>query len=319
MKLSNTWFALILIASALLLSGARNVTAEGPSEPDQRSQTETPAQDHDALASPSPTIINQPAPQPTPNAGATYIYNQYKQSSPLGDLPTWLEAIATILLVIFAGRQMQFVSRSTTATENAANAASENAKAAKDAAVATERYVEMTAQMVEATKQSAKATEAALHINRPFLLVTRILNDDVFHDGSTDTVWHNYYFRLELRNFGVGPADIVDFIAKAEPLNSSADQARRDPAVWYGPNEGDQINDSLIAPSEITSERISIPTSLNDASTKRCWRTPRELQYMGGSAIGERQSRFIAPISFGGFSLTKWAMYLVPRVRSRRD
>jgi hypothetical protein len=172
MKHSSTWFASILITSALLLSGARDATAESPSQPNQRSQTETQAQQHYAVASPAPAIVNQPSPKPTANTGATYIYNQYKQASPLGDFPTWLEAIATILLVIFAGRQMRFVRRSTQATENAAKAASDNAQAARDAAIATERYVEMTEQMVEAAKQSARAAEAGTVATEQYVKLT---------------------------------------------------------------------------------------------------------------------------------------------------
>ncbi|MFZ0676869.1 hypothetical protein [Candidatus Binatus sp.] len=123
MKRSSTWFALILIASALFLSAANNGTAESPSQPNQRSQTKTPAQEHDAVASQAPPVSNQPAAVPTASAGATYIYNQYKQSSPWGDLPTWLEALATILLVIYAAWQTSFVDRSTKAAEDAAKAA----------------------------------------------------------------------------------------------------------------------------------------------------------------------------------------------------
>ena len=156
--------ASILIVSALLLSGARNVTAKSPSQPNQ--STQTPTEEHSSVPSPSVSPLNQPTAAATAKPTATYIYNQYKQASPWGNVPTWLEAIATILLVIFAGRQLSSV-------KGAANAARDNADAAKDAAVSTKRYVEMTEQTVEAANQSARAAELALNIERPYVFIEK--------------------------------------------------------------------------------------------------------------------------------------------------
>src|ERR1700719_3061633 len=115
MKHSNAWYASILIALALLLSAANGGATESPSQPNQRAETQTPAQQHNAIASPTVSALNQSAAVPAAAGGTTNIYNQYKQTSPWGDLPSWLEAIATIGLVIFAFWQMNFVKRSTTA------------------------------------------------------------------------------------------------------------------------------------------------------------------------------------------------------------
>jgi hypothetical protein len=165
-------FLLVLIASALLLNAARNVTAEGPSQPNQSTQAQTESQQHNPIPSPPVSPLVQPSPAPPAQRREAVTDDQGREASPSGnDLPAWLEAIATILLVGFALWQMRFIRRSTAATENAANAARDNAKAAKDAAIATERYVEMTEQMVKATKQSAHATELALNAERPFVFV----------------------------------------------------------------------------------------------------------------------------------------------------
>jgi len=163
MNLSKPLSVLILIASVFLLSAARNVTAEGPSQANQQTQTETPAQQHDTVTSPSPTVINEETAEPIAASGATNIYNQYKQSSPWGDFPTWLEAIATIGLLVFAGWQIAFIRRTTKATEDSAKAASENAVAAKDAAEATKKYAEV-------------ATRAFVS-ERPILIVVRMEQD----------------------------------------------------------------------------------------------------------------------------------------------
>jgi hypothetical protein len=254
MKHSNTWYALILIASALLLSAANGASAESPSQPNQRTQTQTPAQRHNAIASPTASALNQSATVETTGTGATYIYNQYKQSSPWGDFPTWLEAIATILLVVFAYRQIDFVRAS-------AQAASDNAKAAKDAAIATERYVEMTEQMVEATKQSAKAAETALYVNRPFLLVTRVeCTDAKFINGSL-----NHKFKIHLKNFGVGPADIANYIAYADLFDRPVGFVWeiKEPEMSYVPELGNRLSDSLIGAGEEVSNRIECQSSLD--------------------------------------------------------
>jgi hypothetical protein len=144
MKQLRRALTLILIGLALLLSGARNLTAEGPSQPNQGTQTKAPTQQHSAVASPSKFTFNQGTPIPTAETGAHYNHNQHSQSGPWGDLPGWLQAIATIALVIFAARQMRFVRRGTTATENAANAARDNAIAAQKYAGIAERTLILT-------------------------------------------------------------------------------------------------------------------------------------------------------------------------------
>src|SRR5712692_430857 len=130
MKLSKPLSVLILIASVSLLSAARNVTAEGPSQPNQKTQTETAAQQHDAVASPSPTIIDQPSPAPTPKQTAGNTYNYYYPTKESGDSAGAISAFATIGLLIFAGWQTFLVNKT--------------AKAARDAVVATEQYVKLT-------------------------------------------------------------------------------------------------------------------------------------------------------------------------------
>jgi hypothetical protein len=136
----------------VLLSTQSSTPAKSPRQTNEGTEAETFAQQRSGVATQPPTF-HQAIPVPTALAGAHHYDNQHYEPRQLGDLPGWLQAIATILLVIFAAWQMRFVRRGTTATENAANAARDNAKAAKDAAIATERYAEMTEQMVEAAKQ----------------------------------------------------------------------------------------------------------------------------------------------------------------------
>lgn len=161
MKLSKPLSALILIASALLLSAASSGATESASQPNQSSQTDTPAQQHNAISGPTVSALNKATAVPTTGAGATYIYNEHYYSSPFGNLPTWLEAVATIGLLIFACYQMRFVRSSTTA-------ARDNASAAKEAAIATKEYAKIAALALNAERpyvfvesQELNATEAS--------------------------------------------------------------------------------------------------------------------------------------------------------------
>jgi hypothetical protein len=149
--------SLLSLALLALYLSARNVAAEGPSQPNQSTQTQTPAEEHSSVPSTSISPTYQPTAAPTPHYGTTYIYNEYYQTGPLGNLPTWLEAIATIGLLVFAGWEVDYVRRSTAATEIASKAASDNAIAAKDAAEATKRYAEVA--------------KLALRAERPFLFI----------------------------------------------------------------------------------------------------------------------------------------------------
>jgi len=68
----------------------------------------------------------------------------------------------------------------------------------------------------------------------------------------------HFYFSPVLHNFGVGPADIMDYIAEAELFDSPAlFQAQiNDPPILYRENEVRRLNDSLIAPGEEVQKRI---------------------------------------------------------------
>ena len=116
-----------------------------------------------------------------------------------------------------------------------------------------------TGEAAEAAKQSAQAAEASLHADRPFLLVIGIA---VEVSGLGEFSDKNLTAAIALRNFGNGPADIIDYIAEAELFDSPM-VVRRDPPVWYGPDVGDRINDSLIGPNEMVKGRLFATLSMN--------------------------------------------------------
>src|ERR1700683_343706 len=99
MKLSKLLSALILIVLALLLGAARNITTE----------IKTSADQHNPVASPSIPAFVQPPRESSTQSREAVIKNQRSETGPSGDdLPAWLQAISTILLVGFAFWQMRF-------------------------------------------------------------------------------------------------------------------------------------------------------------------------------------------------------------------
>jgi hypothetical protein len=101
MKPSRTWFALILIASALLLSAANSGSAQSPSPPKaevrHRSQRH-----HDASSSVVATPQNQPSSIATPEETRSYAYNYYyPEKSDVPPVP--FQIVTTVLLLLVTG------------------------------------------------------------------------------------------------------------------------------------------------------------------------------------------------------------------------
>jgi hypothetical protein len=185
--------------------------------------------------------------------------------------PSVLVNIALVVIgfgyLIFAGLQWNEISKQ-------ARIANATLAETKKAADATERYVTLTKEMSETAKQSARAAEVALHINRPFLLVTKTgvariqgqqIVDFTKPPPTTSTTpmdvlknpLTSLRFKIELRNFGVGPADIKDYFCEAELFDPPRPQnGLNDPVVVYQDSQCNRLNDSLIAPNETVDDRL---------------------------------------------------------------
>jgi hypothetical protein len=176
-------------------------------------------------------------------------------------------AVIGLGYLIFAGLQWKAINKQ-------AKIANETLAETRKAADATERYVTLTGEMSETAKQSAHAAEAALHVSRPFLLVTktgvtRIAGQQIVDftkpppTSSTTAmdVLNNpltiLRFNIELRNFGVGPADIKDYFCDAEIFEPPKPKnGLNDPVVIYQDSECNRLNDSLIGPNETVDDRL---------------------------------------------------------------
>jgi hypothetical protein len=238
MKPLNIWFALILIALALLLSGEKNVSGQnlGPSQSLTQQSNETAQQtETDAKPSPSPTRIEQsPAAinsvvgQPSPE----------KSGKDSDQHACWLRKVSEWIAGISAQGFFNFIT------------------AAATFAMAAFSYL-----LVRITRELHKATEGALYISRPFLLVTGV--------ECTDTKFINgvltHKFAIHLKNFGVGPADIVTYIASADPNDSPVGYVPeiKEPELRYFPENGNRLSDSVVGPGEEANDRIECESMLD--------------------------------------------------------
>jgi hypothetical protein len=288
------WLETSCLSMVLALGLALSVNAQSgnPSQPNQSTNTEPHAQQHDAVASPTASALNQSAAVVTASTGATYIYNYYKQSSPCGDLPSWLEAIATILLVAVAGWQMGFIRRSTAATEEASKAARDNAFAAKESAKATEEYVKIS-------------ERALVDVQRPWVLVFEVKwPSGVFPmPAELDATPRVVTMRISYKNFGPTPAWITDsFILMIKTENM--DYLPTEPLYLWGGLE----NEIPVAPNGATPE-------IGIALAPKMMLTPEEIRQI------ERRESFIYAYGIVKYRdvhnrehETRWgSIYFVPR------
>jgi len=117
--------------------------------------------------------------------------------------------------------------------------------------IATVVLAVFTGQLVCVSRDLHQATEAALHVNRPFLLVTHIkCTETIFAEGIL-----RHRFIIHLKNFGVGPADIVKYLASANIHDTPLGVNPKEPTFRYFPENGQRLADSLVAPTD-TSDRI---------------------------------------------------------------
>jgi|SRR5579862_5324204 len=211
MKHSRTWYALILIASALIPSAVQHVSAESPNRRSPESQVTQaqPSQNSAQTKEPSPRQVPT-AELGVPESSAEKVKAEQHTGNSGGaaEPPThdtfwaeWVMAIATTIysffailqwralrktvdetqgLVVTANRQataaeaqVANLEKTLVATEKAANAAKQSADATTAGAVAAEQYVKLTAELVRTSQRTAKIAELALNVERPYVFIER--------------------------------------------------------------------------------------------------------------------------------------------------
>lgn len=222
MKLSKPLSALTLIALALLLNAAKSSALNPSPRPTPKPNESATFGDRQGEQQIAP--IRTPAASQSPEQTGAPTKEQQNGSG-----------ASTVIIAVF------------TVVAGLATVA---------IAIFNYQLVGVTNEMKKATAEAAEAAEAALHIDRPFLLVTEVKFINLTFDGRADELLCIYEFEVCSRNFGVGPADIVDYIAGAAVHNISIQmQPIVEPQIQYA-STGRRLNDSLVAPNEWAEGRI---------------------------------------------------------------
>jgi hypothetical protein len=218
MKLSKPLSALILIALALFLNAARNVSADSPS-PRPTPHPNESADLGQEQAKQHPTPLPQPDLSYAPHGADTPAKEQQERDGASTVIVSVFTAIAGIATALIAWFNFQLVG--------------------------------VTKEMQLATEAAADATKAALHVNRPFLLVTDVKCSEAVRNSGG---YISYSFTITLRNFGVGPADMVGYSAGGVPYDAPDLYGQREPKITYTTN--DTPLRELIAPNDIAENLI---------------------------------------------------------------
>lgn len=196
---------LILIMSTLLLCAQSSTPQPGPSpRPAAKPSEGTALSEHQSNQSQLPVNDSNIANgQPGDDAATRQQKRNY-------DIPTIVIAIFSVVSGIAAIRIAKF----------------------------NKQLVQVTRDMVNAAVASAEASKAALHVNRPFLLVTKVQK---LLPGS-NTAYFTY------RNAGNNPADVMEIIASAEIFFRSTDipPALFVPQVTYTEHNKIRLTSSVI-------------------------------------------------------------------------
>jgi hypothetical protein len=209
MKHSSTWSALILIASALLLSAAPRGSAQEQSPrptihlkaPLSQKRKESPAATQTNAVSPSATAVIQPTETsvqtPVADDRSTEIQQsgQHKKLKEFDWIAFWgavrtilqilftlITTVATVYLAIFTYQLVTVTGDLHRATQTGTEVARENMKAAQASAEAAkaqlefsksanEQNIKIAAQSAEAARQNAQIARLALDIERPYIFI----------------------------------------------------------------------------------------------------------------------------------------------------
>jgi len=128
---------------------------------------------------------------------------------------------------------------------------------------------------VRGASQTAEISRLALQVNRPFLLVTELVN--LKEQSVPDPFGFIVEADVALRNFGTGPADIIDYIVVADIY----DLPPPDPDPDYDAMEPNELNNSVVAPNETATDKIHAIISLGASDYEIVQREQRRIGIHG--------------------------------------
>ena len=227
MKLSNTWFALILMASALLLSLGRNASAASPNptpsplktgekEQQQRESVTADTGAPNKIPASAATTINQiPTPFATPPSNGDADQDGKKPGS-----NRWLVIFTGVLAIVgiaqfcAMSRQASYMRNSNVLTRATLRAVQRQAKAA-------EHQVANLEKTLAATEKAADAANQGLEIgNRAYLYLSEVRI--TFREAQNvydETTTYPYEIIYPIHNGGQTPALYKGAFARAQVLD----------------------------------------------------------------------------------------------------
>jgi hypothetical protein len=189
-KRPSIWFALILIASALLLSAVN-----GSSQSAQNLKQPQPSQDREQYQgvhpSPYPTAINDQIKASTAAAASKQKENASKDKMSCYDILSliaqYLIFVATVIYAVFAGWTLRAISRQTRAAIKALRISNSAARAARESA--------------DAASKNARTAELAFYTStRPWVIVSdftvtagRMIYYRIYNAGPTPAIVTGIY------------------------------------------------------------------------------------------------------------------------------
>jgi hypothetical protein len=267
MKHSSTWYALILIASALLLSAAKQGSAEPSPRPTPQPNKSAALSDHQSAQQITP-VSTPDISQPPPDTGAPNT-KENDGSDTATEVIVFFTVVAGLATAAIAVFNYQLVG-------------------------VTEEMKQATAEAAEAAKQSARAAELLLNAERPYLFVEnrtigmylRMMASiaapipnapsvaeeprkylEVDKSGKADV-----QLTFDLRNYGKGPA-VVRNIRLRMLLGRGLDENKYFRLVTIGREEGIiRGGRNLIGPGEVAQCSVSgLTLSLETLSEIKDW------------------------------------------------
>jgi hypothetical protein len=342
MRRSNTWFALILIASALLLSGARNATAQGlgprQSLPQQRNnaaqQTKTYAEHEASFAQVDQAVDGQS----DTNKGRSYSYNNSPYLTQVSErIGAWIAhissqhffsfivALATGLMAWFNYQLVGVTDEMTKATAEAAKAAIESAKAAELALYAERPYLFVENQKIGIYLRLTPSLAAPPRIAP----TPEISANPLRYKGQDKSDASDIRLEFNLRNRGKGVAEIrAVYVRMLLGRGLIINQDRK--LTTIGRTDADiKLGLSIIGPNEIaecSASGLSFSLPLDTVSQLAHWELSLRFVILVGylDVYGRRFSRafpfeYRAPqtLNIGGIGL-KLGPILLPAYKASR-
>jgi len=158
------------------------------------------------------------------------------------------------------------------------------------------RGLKLTRQAANAAEESAKAVEAQLHVYRPFLIVTAMKMECPYDPQRSPFPIRPFVANVTIKNFGIGPADIINFNAYADIFPKPLpDPQISDARYWE--KDSNRLGEPVIGAGESVA-RINVVVSLDEKDIAAMFSYEKwlaihgKIRYRGGPKKVSYSTRF---------------------------